>query len=62
METLFLVVVTLHCVMGMHGILLDLNLSPRSTRLFTALITLAGGLAILYGIWLSLTVVSLSRF
>ena len=60
METLFLVAVALHCVLGMHSILLDLNLSPRSTRVITVFITLAGGLAILYGIWLILTVVSLS--
>jgi succinate dehydrogenase hydrophobic anchor subunit len=60
MEALFLIVVTGHCLLGIHGILLDLNMQPELTRLFTLLLILAGGVAVLYGVWLIRTVVLLS--
>jgi succinate dehydrogenase hydrophobic anchor subunit len=60
MESIFLIVVTGHCLLGLHGILLDLNLRPNLTRTFTLLLILAGGMAIVYGVWLIWTVVLLS--
>ncbi len=57
MEALFLIVVTAHCLLGMHSILLDLNLKPQLTGIFTVALFLAGGLAISYGIWLIRTIV-----
>ncbi|HSJ88810.1 MAG TPA: hypothetical protein VK909_16475 [Anaerolineales bacterium] len=60
METAFLIVVTVHCLLGMHSILLDLNLRPRLTGFFTAVFVLAGGIVITYGIWLIRTIVLLS--
>ena len=60
METTFLIVVTVHCGLGMHSVLLDLNLRPRLIDLFTALLVLGGGTAITYGIWLIRTIVLLS--
>jgi succinate dehydrogenase hydrophobic anchor subunit len=60
MESLFLIIVTVHWLLGMHGILLDLNLEPGPTRIFTLLLILAGGMAIIYGVWLIWTVVLLS--
>jgi succinate dehydrogenase hydrophobic anchor subunit len=60
MESIFLIVVTIHCLLGMHSILLDLNLRPRLTGIFSMLLILTGGMAILYGVWLISTVVSLS--
>ena len=59
-EAIFLIAVTGHCLLGLHGIVLDLNLRPNITRLFTLLLILAGGMAIGYGVWLIWTVVLLS--
>ena len=52
METAFLSVVTAHCLLGLHSILVDLNLKPLITSLFTWLFVLAGVIAIPYGLWL----------
>ena len=60
MEALFLIVVTVHCLLGLHSILLDLNLRPRLTGLFTTALVIAGGIAFTYGIWLIRTIVLLS--
>ena len=62
MEGTFLIVVTGHCLLGLHGILLDLNLKPNITRIFTRLLILAGAITIIYGVWLIRIVVSLSAF
>jgi succinate dehydrogenase / fumarate reductase membrane anchor subunit len=56
MEAIFLIVVTVHCGLGLHSILLDLNLRLGITRAATWLLLLAGATAILYGIWLTWTV------
>lgn len=62
MESIFLIVVTSHCLLGLHGIMLDLNLRPNITRIMTRLLLLVGGVTIIYGIWLIRIVVSLSVF
>lgn len=59
MEAIFLIVVTVHCLLGLHSILLDLNLPTRATRIATWLLTSAGLILILYGVWLTRTIVSL---
>ena len=58
MEAAFLVVVTVHCLLGLHSILLDLNLSARITRIATRLLSFVGLTTILYGIWLTRTIAS----
>jgi succinate dehydrogenase hydrophobic anchor subunit len=60
MEAIFLIAVTGHCLLGLHGILLDLNLRSDLTRFITMLLVLAGGIAILYGTWLIRTIALLS--
>ncbi len=52
MEGLFLLTVTIHCALGIHSILLDLNLRPHIMRLLTSLLVLASIAAITYGVWL----------
>ena len=52
MEAAFLTVVTTHCLLGLHSILVDLNLGPRITSIVTWLFVLAGVGTILYGLWL----------
>ena len=58
MEAAFLIVVTVHCLLGLHSILLDLSLSARVTRVATWLLTFVGLTAIVYGAWLTRTIVS----
>ena len=58
MEAIFLITVTVHCLLGLHSILLDLNLSASVTRIATWLLTLLGMAAVLYGLWLTQTIVS----
>ena len=58
MEAAFLIVVTVHCLLGLHSILLDLNMSARVTRFATWLLTFVGLTAIVYGAWLTRTIVS----
>jgi succinate dehydrogenase hydrophobic anchor subunit len=52
MEATFLIVVTVHCLLGLYSILLDLNLSLSITRLLVRFLLLAGMVAIVYGVWL----------
>ena len=58
MEAIFLITVTVHCLLGLHSILLDLNLSASVTRIATWLLTLLGMAAVSYGLWLTQTIVS----
>jgi succinate dehydrogenase hydrophobic anchor subunit len=58
MEAAFLIVVTVHCLLGLHSILLDLNMSAPITRVATWLLTFVGLTAIVYGVWLTRVIVS----
>ena len=58
MEAAFLLVVTVHCLLGLHSILLDLNLSARVTRIATGMLAFVGLTTILYGMWLTRTLAS----
>ena len=58
MESIFLIIVTVHCLLGLHSILLDLNLSRCITGAMTWLLTFTGLAAIVYGVWLIRVVVS----
>jgi succinate dehydrogenase hydrophobic anchor subunit len=58
MEAIFLIVVTAHCLLGLHSILLDLNLSAPVTRIITRALTGLGLVAIVYGVWLTWTIAS----
>lgn len=52
METAFLAVVTAHCLLGLHSILVDLNLGALITSIVTWIFVLTGTGTILYGLWL----------
>jgi succinate dehydrogenase hydrophobic anchor subunit len=52
MEAAFLTVVTAHCLLGLHSILVDLNLKAHITSIITWLLVLAAVGTILYGLWL----------
>ena len=52
MEAAFLTIVTAHCLLGLHSILIDLNIRPLITFIITWLLVLVGVVTILYGLWL----------
>lgn len=58
-EILFLVTVVTHSLLGFHGILLDMHPSRNLLVLSTWLHVIVGIAAVVYGIWLALTIASL---
>lgn len=53
LETVFLMVVTAHALMGVRAIILDLGISPAADRrLKTALFAL-GAIIVVYAVWLT---------
>jgi succinate dehydrogenase hydrophobic anchor subunit len=60
-EILFLVTVVTHSLLGFHGILLDMH-PPRTLLVIsTWLHVIIGISAVVYGIWLALTIASLGN-
>lgn len=59
METLFLVVVTIHCLIGVHAILLDLSLTAKTITVLTWMLVVLGLVIIASGIRLTWIVASL---
>ena len=60
MEGVFLVFVVLHALLGSRSILLDLDPSPGVLRAIDWFLSLFGLAAIVYGLWLLLTVANQS--
>lgn len=48
-EAAFLVIVTLHAMLGLRSILFDLGLSPRTKRVVTRGLAVLGSLTVVYG-------------
>lgn len=57
-EILFLITVVTHSLIGLRGIVLDMNPSRRVLSAVTWLLTLLGVASVIYGIWLALTIAS----
>lgn len=49
LESLFLITVTVHAMLGLRGVLLDLGLSARGKRLVTRGVVVLGAITIAYG-------------
>ncbi len=58
-EILFLVTVVTHSLIGLRGIVLDMNPTRTTLTIITWLLVFLGVSAIVYGIWLALTIASL---
>jgi len=56
LEVVFLVTVTLHAMLGVRGILLDLGPGKSGERAVNWAVTLLGVAAVGYGIWLLLVI------
>jgi len=59
MEIFFLIVVTAHCLLGLHSILFDLNLPSNIKTGLTWLLIILGATIVLYGIRLTWTVATM---
>jgi len=57
-EILFLITVVTHSLIGLRGILLDMNPSRTTLKIVTWLLALLGVSSVVYGIWLALTIAS----
>jgi succinate dehydrogenase hydrophobic anchor subunit len=58
-EILFLVTVVTHSLLGLRGILLDMNPSRSLLKIVTWLLVILGVSSVAYGTWLALTIASL---
>jgi succinate dehydrogenase / fumarate reductase membrane anchor subunit len=57
-ETIFLIVVTWHALLGVRAIALDFGLKRSVERVFNWILTIIGVGTIVYGLWLTFTVIS----
>jgi len=57
-EILFLVTVVTHCLIGLRGIIIDMNPSRRVLQIVTWALVVLGISSVVYGIWLALTIAS----
>jgi succinate dehydrogenase / fumarate reductase, membrane anchor subunit len=60
-EILFLITVVTHSLIGLRGIVLDMNPSRSMLRIVTWLLVILGVSSVAYGIWLALTIASLGN-
>jgi succinate dehydrogenase hydrophobic anchor subunit len=58
MEICFLAVVVTHSLIGLRGIILDLNPSRNLLKIINWILVIIGILAVSYGTWLALTIAS----
>lgn len=58
-EVVFLVVVTTHAMLGVRAILLDFGWGRQAERVINGVVAVVGITAVIYGIWLSITISSL---
>jgi succinate dehydrogenase hydrophobic anchor subunit len=57
-EIVFLVTVVTHCLIGLRGIILDLNPSRNVLSIVTWLLVILGVSSVGYGIWLAVAIAS----
>ena len=57
-EILFLITVVTHSLIGLRGIILDMNPSRSTLKIVTWLLMMLGVSSVVYGIWLALTIAS----
>lgn len=57
LEVAFLMIVTVHALLGVRSIIFDLGLSPRAERFITRAMWVIGVLTVGYGLWLTWAVV-----
>jgi succinate dehydrogenase hydrophobic anchor subunit len=58
LESCFLVIVVTHSLIGVRGIMLDLNPSLKLVKILDIILVVLGSAAIIYGIWLMQVIVA----
>lgn len=61
LEVGFLVVVTVHALLGVRAVLFDLGLSAATEKRITQAFWVIGSLTIVYGLWLTWKVISIKN-
>ena len=61
MEILFLILVVTHSLLGLRSVILDLKPARSVLKVVDVLFVCAGGISIVYGIWLVLTIISIGK-
>jgi succinate dehydrogenase cytochrome b556 subunit len=56
-EVLFLVVVTIHAMLGVRSIVLDFGISDRAEKRLAQALTVVGVLTVTYGLWLTWVII-----
>jgi succinate dehydrogenase hydrophobic anchor subunit len=56
-EVLFLVIVTIHAMLGVRAILLDFGLSDRAEKRLSQVLSAVGVLTVGYGLWLTWVII-----
>jgi succinate dehydrogenase hydrophobic anchor subunit len=57
-EIVFLATVVTHCLIGLRGIILDMNPSRKVLSIVTWLLAILGVFSVGYGVWLALAIAS----
>jgi succinate dehydrogenase hydrophobic anchor subunit len=57
LEVLFLVVVTIHAMLGVRAIVLDFGISDRAEKRLSQALTVVGVLTVAYGLWLTWVII-----
>ncbi len=57
LEVLFLVVVTIHAILGVRAIVLDFGISDRAEKRLSQALTVVGVLTVAYGLWLTWVII-----
>jgi succinate dehydrogenase / fumarate reductase membrane anchor subunit len=57
-EIVFLATVVTHCLIGLRGIILDMNPSRKVLNIVTWLLVILGVVSVGYGVWLALAIAS----
>ncbi len=60
-EIIFLITVVTHSLIGLRGIILDMNPSRPVLRIVTWFLVLLGTSSVIYGTWLALTIAALGK-
>ncbi|MCA9970818.1 MAG: hypothetical protein KC425_11420 [Anaerolineales bacterium] len=55
-EVVFLIVVTVHALLGVRAVLLDLGLNARQTTAVNWTLLIVGAATLVYGIWLAIAI------
>ncbi len=57
LEVLFLIVVTVHALLGVRAIAMDFGLSDRIEKRLSQALTIIGMLTVIYALWLTWTII-----